>query len=525
MHNEDGPLHGRDLPLRTELRHVVILVVVGCIFLLPWIDRSFGTTEENPGKYFGPFVRNFEQFGLFALQGVPLGVTVLSDPAAGYPYLNHPPALSWVMLMFGSAEWQMRLCTVVGLIISSILTYLLLARRCGVPASLLAALLLLVTPVMAFYSQCSYEPVVLPLGLTMCLAIERLASGGLGPRQRRGWMLALAGASLIGPWIDWAFAYYCVALVPLAWQSGALRVTARRLLLPALCSASSLGLHLIWRQAAVQVGRREGIFSLGQLVDASAGQAPSLVDLLQAWSQRIPESFSLPVLVIACFGILALWRADRRLSIALWFTGVIHVLVFRGHSMHGHQMFFAYSAIVVVACVALGLLRGPLARLPLSIRCGLTAVVFLWPAWHSLALIQATTTTFFRDHGTLISAATKPMTRAEGQGEYMVGWGVAGGYGYYIDSPRVRLLPIETAQELARGLPRVRRELGVRYLWLRLEDMRGKPLRDDSDFAELFAPHAMVRHPELEVVLDLTGRGQLVRIREAWLVTLRQPGS
>lgn len=523
MHDQDRPRDSQNGALRAQIKHIAVLAMVGCVVLLPWIDRCFGTTETNPGMYFGPFVRNFEQFGLFELKGVPLGVTVLADPAEGYPYLNHPPALSWVLLMFGGDEWQMRLCTVVGQIISSILTYLLLIRSCRAAVSFLAALLLLLTPVLTFYSQVSYEPVVMPLGLLMCLAVQRLTDGRPGRRARLAWLLALAGTSLIGPWIDWAFAYYCLALVPLAWMAGALWGTVRRLLLPALCSASSLALLLIWRQTAVQVGRKDGIFSLGQLFESSVGSSLSLFDLVHAWYERLPECFTLPVLLIAPFGILALWRADCRLAIALWFTGGIHLLVFRGHTMAGHHMFFAYSAVAMAACVALAIDRGLISRAPVLVRACLTALVVLWPAWSSFSIMRATSTNFFRDHGTLLSAATGPLAPAEGAGEYLVGWGVAGGYGYYMDSPLIRPLPIETAEELAASVARVKSELGIRYLWLRLEDLQGKLSRDDSDFEELFASSEKVRHPELEVELDLSGRGFIVRIREAWLVTMRHP--
>ncbi len=520
---------------KPRMAHIVLLLLSGCVLLLPWIDRCFAVLEAGGGQYTGPFVRNFERFGFFALKGLPLGPTLVDEPSLGIPYLNHPPAFFWLMYLFGSADWQMRLCTVLGQMLSSVLVYLLLVRRLGQMVALLTGFTFLVTPVLVFYSQVSFEPVVLPLGLLFMIAMDRLCNSELTARQRRAWNLVLLGVAFVGPWTDWAFSYYCLALVPLAWAKQRPWTTLRQLLPPGLCALASLVLLFVWRahvsNFVADQGRSEFNVSISQMFESTVLIRPSLGPTLVQWAVRFSETFTLPFVLIALFGMVPLWKADRRLFLALAITGVMNLLLHPGHTFRGHHMFLAYTTSLLSTCVVLAILHGPISRLHSSVwhyvRAAAIALILVWPAWVSLSLIQNTSTTFFRDQGQLLSAATRPMGPNE-QGRYLVGWGLNCGLrimGQYVDTSDVIPIPVDSAEELLKELEKVKEGLGARYLWLRTETADGVRIWDDQDMERLFQSYEKVRLPKLEVPVDLDGRGGVIRVREAWLVTLRHPKS
>jgi hypothetical protein len=207
----------------------------------PWLAAPFGFLENNAGYFFGPFAQSWERFGFAALRGIPLGPFEVwpEAPARGYCYFNHPPGTAWLYAALGSAEWQLRLPSVLATIAAGMLMALLLLPRLGAWAAVLGGIAVQALPVVAFAGQMSYEPPVLALGLLLFWGMERAAD------KARGGMLAAAAAAAIGPWLDWSFGFFVLGL-PLVHGQRRLREIGRRILVPWCLSLASLLLVLAW---------------------------------------------------------------------------------------------------------------------------------------------------------------------------------------------------------------------------------------------------------------------------------------
>ncbi len=503
-----------------------MLFVLGCVLYLPFIGRDFGSKEQNPGSYFGPFVRNYEKFGIVETGGMPLGVTLLDKAEYGVPYMHHPPGLFWLLYAFGTEEWQMRLPTMLGAIIAAVLTFLLLLRYLGRFESMLAGLVVLTSPVVFFYAQVSYETILLPLGLGMMLAARALQHDEL--RHRKTVRFALVACAFCGPWIDWAFAFYCLALVPLLWQPR-FRHTIRALLLPAAASIAALALIMVWR---VWVSDLPGLphpkaSGLNALFEISVLDIPPPGQFIVACLGNLQRTYTLPVLVCAALGLWPLWRRSPRLSLALMLAGSLNVVLFASHALT-HELYFAYLAPLIGASVgALWHAASQFRPTRPLIRYLTAATVLAIATMASLRVMDRASTGFFRDLGQVLTRASGPV---EPDGSRLKCYHVVHSfqryYGYYADGPFIQPYPTRDPKWMATAVGSLAKAAGARYLWLKMSGPGTEKipwLRDMPGLAEFLVNFEQERVPELEVTLNLNGIEDWVTVDEAWLVTLKHP--
>ena len=86
----------------------------------------------------------------------------------------------------------------------------------------------------------------------------------------------------------------------------------------------------------------------------------------------------------------------------------------------------------------------------------------------------------------------------------------------------IRDRPYRSTEFLA-AAPEASAPLGVRYIWLRFGAGKSGDFAEVAGMAALLEPFPRVRLPVLECQLDVTGEGDVVEIKEAWLVTLSEP--
>lgn len=460
--------------------------------------------EINGANYFGVFAHNWEKFGFGALRGVPLGGCV-DAVANGGPYWTHPPGFAWLTASIGSAEWQLRLPTVLGHALAAVLVFLLLRPRLGRVAGLVGGLATLGVPMLAFYSLTSYENAVLPLGL--------LAWWGL---RRRGLIVL---ACLVGPWMDWAFGFFCIAMLPLV-IAGNVRDTLRALLLPACVSLLSLLAVFGWMAwASGATGLPSTDF--GELLrgllhrsdTAAAGNGARLFENLRL-------GFSLPVLLTAAAGLPMLFLAAPRLASAMLIGGVLNAVVFPANTA-GHVFYQAYlTPLVAGGLGALPAWAGTLRPLRLLLTVVALAATVLGGV-RTIEHFRAADTSFFAEQGALVSAATKD---AGGRDCFVF---TNYSYGYYLRSPLVVFgVPSVTDPhklEQLRSRPGYE-AYGLRYL---LTDIDGPPIggtplpKLDPALRAYLERFPRSPQPVLERVVTVPGYDVDITFR-CWMVTLRE---
>ncbi|MBK8978802.1 MAG: hypothetical protein IPM29_23120 [Planctomycetes bacterium] len=503
---------------------VLTVLAAGLALHLPWLGRPFGFGEQAGGNYFGVFLRNYEKFGFLGLHGAPIGVTVVDDPTTTIAYMTHPPGLSWLYALFGTAEWQLRLTTVLGAIAAGIAMLPLLWRVHGGAVATLAGLLVVLAPNLAFYSQLNYEPVTLALGLWMLLGhrarCEAMREGRAVPR---GATVLVAAMAFVGPWIDWFYVVFCAALVPMSLQRG-WRGTLRPLVWPAIVSVVSLAAILAWRahaRAAVPAAAAMQIdHSVGALTQTFLSVRADLSTWLDAIVHQLRISYGWPMLAAAAVGLPLVFAASARLAGSLLVAAVLTPLLIPDHSLTHTMDYTPAAALSAWAAARAAEAVGGLCRLrPGGLRAaavGLALVVGL--AVQSARTIQRSCTDYYCAVGAVLTAA-QGARDGHGDGPYFVAHGFAW-FGYYVEGDYVLAPPVRDPQVLTPALAGLGDEVGARYLWLRSDEPSG-PLADPPGLAGFLAPFPRERLPQLEIPV-LVGDRQ-VCIREAWLVTLKRP--
>jgi hypothetical protein len=483
---------------------LALLAALGALLHAPWLDRPFGPMEINGANYFGVFARNWERLGFQTLRGVPLGFRDVDSIAQGSPYWTHPPGFAWLSAALGSAEWQIRLPTALGHAAAAVLAFALLRAALPPIAAALGGLAMLAAPVLAFYSLASYENAVLPLGLLAWLALRNAHAAS----TRRTWRGLLVAACLIGPWMDWAFGFFCIAMLPLV-ASRDWRRTVRRLALPWCASLASL-LAVVgwtaWAAGAPSLPATDfGELLRGLLRGSGGGGAPALARHVE----NLRLGFSLPVLALALAGLPFFARAAPRLALAMLVAGMLNAAVFPANTA-GHVFYWAYLAPLVAGGVA-GLARIG-GRRRAWIGAALASAAIGWGAARVLAHFRAADTTFFRDQGALITGAT-----TDGARRFVVLANYA--YGYYVRSPHAAMgLPALTdPQRLEELRTRGGHEAwGVRYVLTELEGAAGggAPLpRVDPALKAYLERFPSPAAPALERRVTIPGYGSEATLR------------
>lgn len=485
-----------------------MLVVLGCLFHLPWIDRPFGGNEPNPAIYYGTYARNYERLGLLETRGSQLGPCLLEDISQGRINLRHPPGVSWLFWAFGTAEWQIRLVTVLGSLAAAILLYLFLVSMFGHWASLFGATVFLLSPNVAHYSQGSVEDILIPIGLALLLALR------LRPTGSRAILGAVvAGTAAIGPWFDWEFAFFCAAGVSICWSHRVVE-TIRRLALPAIVAAGSLALILVWRAwacAAPGLADLPDNTGLGDLVAAFVLDRPPLLEFVQSKATFATKSLTPTLVVLMILGIGPFFRRDPKLAVALTMIGLLPIIMFATH-----EDWVFYTFLVPLASASATALFAAARWVPTRVRVAVALAVVAVLAAATWRITAASSTTLFRDAGRIMSAAARGDDGGEQPKAYRVVHNLGlQYYGYYVDSRYVVFRgfadPILLARERARS-----DEFGLRFLWLRGANLPAQP-----GLAEFLQQFPMRRVPELEVTLETWGIE--VAIDQVWMVTLREP--
>ncbi|MCA8940980.1 MAG: hypothetical protein KDB80_00345 [Planctomycetes bacterium] len=510
----------------------LLIITAGAALLVPFLDRPWTANEANAGAFYGSFNVNYERFGFWHMYGLEAG-PIAHELKASIGYLNHPPAMAWLIYFAGMDEWQMRLPTVVSVIVLGLLVFAWLTPRIGVLSACAAGIIVQLPPTMSVHGQISYELTTAVLGWGMIMAFDRVLARG---RFTVGTSAVTVLCAFAGPWFDWSFLYvYCPALVPLMWRRVDLSTGVRRLAVPATSATVSLALLLWWRVVVSTADHlpavpdhQTGLWEIYSRTLAEFAER-GLGDTLRWTWFTIRTGFTLPLLVIAGIGLLPMLRRVPRV-VAVLSLAFVHPALFPSHAID-HPMFFVYAAPLVAisaACAAAAIA----ARLPQWVgriaQAGVLAVAIAAPAISAWSHLENTTQSFYKDLGSVLTAAVEHDNWEAGEPlGYNVGhsWPY-GAYHAYLDSTRVVGFAVVDAKTLAAapagGAPR-----GLRYLWLRYGEV---PAFAKDDFAQSAELEALLnsfprkRVPILETRVDVTGRGDVVEIREAWLVTLREPG-
>ncbi len=335
--------------MRSSLGWGLVLVAFTLVLHAPWCGEPLGPRETNGGVYFGVACKNFEAFGFDAVRGVPHVMLRSERSLDAVPYLNHPPGLFWAMAALGTGECAIR-APIVAAGILAVLAFLALLRdRIGMRGAVVASIALVVSPALV---QTSYESAVLACALWLVHATTRVAA--THGRARVGWRIVQVVAAAAGPWFDWSFALWCVALVPFVappWRDG-----ARRLAVPAIATVVSVAGILAWRAWAMGAPAvRDDIVPAGieTLVQTTILNRPTIGEFVRAAWHMTSWIAGPALVVVGLLGTLRLARIAPRVAVAFAFAGVAHPLLFADHALD-HGFFWTYF--VVFAAAGLGAL-------------------------------------------------------------------------------------------------------------------------------------------------------------------------
>jgi len=492
-------------------------VVLGCIALLaaalhaPGIHRPFGVHENNAGNYFGVFARNWERHGFGRLRGAPVGPYVTDDLAHAQPYLNHPPGFAWLVASLGSDEGALRTVTAIGHAATAMLLFVLLRRRLSSGASAVGAAAALAMPGLAFYSQVSYEALVLPWGLSLFLACDPL----LPPS--RGRHAAASVVALTGVLLDWQFGLWVLALVvwvgtrPLVAATGGYGKRAR-LLSPWLAAAFGIGLMLVWRRwvratPGLPPGAGLDLADLAVVVTLW----PPFLEWASACAHLWLACFTGGVLAVAAAGAWILLRRMPGLMLALGMPGLLWVVALPAHAS-SHAMFHVGLTPVVAASLAAAACAHRGLALAAVAACA-------WAAWQSHAVAETARTPFFAILGDTLSREAEAAERGT-----VVGHNAPFAYAYYVASADVILPPICDASLLENARTALPKRRGLSYLYLEAHGAAVAALgslRPSPQLSAYLAAFPRRRCPELEVTVRIPPSGEAVVIDRAWMVRLQ----
>jgi len=496
------------------LAGALLLLLAAALLHGPRLDAPFGL-HEGGGDLYGCFHRVWDDFGFAALRGTPLRPQRFGTLEGASLWLDHPPLLLWVSGALAASEWALRLPSVLSAWLAAVALFLLLRRALGGGPALAAALLLLLVPMVSLFAQMSYEDAALAAGLWLFLAALRAREPG---PARGAWTALLAAIAIVGPWIDWAFAFYGLGLLALVGKRS-LRRTVANVLLPAGCALLSLGAMQAWRlwaPHAPDVPARSAALSLPDLVEHAVLARPAAGDFAQSVLPLLARGFTLPVLVIGALGLPLLWRRLPRLTAALLVPGLLFPHVFAWHSAR-HYGFFAYLT-PLLAGGAAALLTPR--TLPAALRALAGAALVAATAVSAAHWQAVASTSFFRDLGAELDAAA-----ADGHA-VLHNFRVV--YPWYVHSPRVLLTPVTTTAELQAAQALLPPAEPLRLLWLEWETVRDdgtvRPSEPtDEALAAWLARWPARRLTALEQGFRTDDDRATVRVRQARLVTLGEP--
>ena len=494
-----------------------LILVFAALVHGPWLTAPFGLGAVNAGAYFGPFAQAFHQFGFAALRGAPIVVSVLDDPRNGLVYLHHPPGTAWVLAVLGTAEWSLRLPTILAQLVAAIVLLHWLTPRLGAVRAGLAGLALVVLPVLVFHAQVSYEPLVLAAGLAAQRAMDRITTNDRRVRHKVTLVTLLA----VGPWLDWAFAFFAAALaIPILAR---VRPWPRALgwIAGVGCGSLLAAMPIFWWKRWAQDGpliHAPPAIPLPEMIATTVGQRPELSAFARGAWTALDQGFTPGLVGLAALGAWSLARRQPVLAASLLFPGLANVLVFAEHA-RTHVFYFAYLApALVAAAAALPLPRWAGWR---RIAPAIVLVVGSLAVARSTSLQQHGSRPYFKDLGRIIDQAS-----AEFEGQRIVrAWRVhvtiPYAYPYYYRSPIVFLSPDPATLERERRLDDA---VGVRCIWLDVALLpSGAPASYtvSSALADYLADFPSVPLPQLETVLSNPLDGSRVHVQRANLVTIR----
>lgn len=430
------PLHSPQMSSRNALSMAAVLVA-GCLLQAPWLCLPFGFLEENAGFFYGPFAQSYERFGFWALRGAPMGPFEVwpLDPSGGYFYFNHPPGTFWLCSALGTAEWQIRLFPCLALLASGALWTLLLRPRLGPWPAAAAGIALQAFPVAAFGSLVSLEPFVLATGLLLWWGATA-ARDGLGSRR---WT---AVAACVGPWMDWSFGFYVLALPLLRPHRGlgAAWAGVRMPWIVSLASLSGVFAWMSWAKAATLAGSHGHSEGLVEMLQRALQARTAIGDFVTGAGAQLADGFTgfggLAALLGFAFGL----RSCRRLAVVALVPAALHVLAFSNHAAT-HLMFWCYFA--VPASLGVGALVGACGSSPRF--SWLAPLVFLAamaePLRASLRHKQSATVPLLRDLGATLATEARA-ARSDLAEPTMVATNAFRSYPYYVASSKVYLGPV-----------------------------------------------------------------------------------
>lgn len=481
------------------------MLVLGAAAHLSQIDAPFGFGEGNAGSYFACVAKGYYDFGFAALRGAPFVPDIYGGLS---PYLHHPPLGFWLVAMFGAQEWQMRTTTLIAHLVSALVLVQLVRPLLGDVRALLAGTMLLLLPTFYLDIQASQWPFTIACGLLLLLGFDR---------QRRSsswrWRLLTAAAAFVGPWIDWHFGFFCLALLPLVeWRAPAIR----RLVIAWTLSGASLALFLWWRHwaahAPIWAAPGEGI-SNASLVSGTILLRPPFLDQLRGMLACSGTALTVPVLIGMVVGLPWLIARAPRHAAALLVAGLLGSLLFGNHVLTHTDFPSMLGPFAVTAAAAM------FARHRLGIV--LIAVVLGVGGWSSLQRVRASRTTFFRAYGHAATAATREVLADGSERHYIVASDMSWAYRYYIDSFDFLIQPLADPALVENNRAALKkRGKGVRFLTLRYGGAVGARWNRYPELEKYLAQFPAERLPELEMSFTVDGAHDALRIEQALLVTI-----
>ncbi len=449
----------------------LLLLAVALALHLPSLRAPFGPGEINAGVFFGPFAQAWEHFGFAEARGVPFACSPYGNPQEAMAYLNHPPGAFWIHAACGTAEWQLRLPGLLASIAAALLLYALLKPHVGAVASCAAGMFLLLAPVIAVYSQVSYEPLVLAAGLLLFFLFES-AFTLQQQWQRRLAKLCLLVVAFLCVWLDWAALFFVLGLfvlVPGRPKADALRLAGLALGM-AVAGVASVCVWQLWAVHAPLFGTGRTGGDLGNIVQSALLNRPAFADFMAHCTARLSEGFGglLPFLALP-LGLLMLPGGVWRVIAALALPALLNPLLFANHA-EGHVFFFAYcTPLLAAAWCGLLLLR---ARFPLS-TCALTALVLLPLLSMTVQGLTASRHPWFRNLGHELDRLTVEQRADAAPVTYRIHTNLPYAYPYYYKSPGVVLGSTATILKNAERTHDPR--CGLRFLWCDLDARIANP--------------------------------------------------
>lgn len=497
------------------------IALIAAAILVPGIQRPFDATEPNAGLFFGTTVGNLTRHGFEALQGVPMLYTLLDVPHEfGTPYLTHPPGLTWLFWICGSAEWQMRLCTLVATVVGAWCVMALTTRRAGQIAGVIAGCAYCVFPALAAFGQVTYASVILALGLLMLTALDRLADREAPPgRLRAGALHVLTfSTALVGTWVDYMFAAFCLGAAALCF--GPLRTWIRTLAAPASGAVLGLATTLLWKRSVADPRPAMRSPSVGEIIDEVILTRPAWDDYIDTLMQSLTAGFPLPVLLVALAGVLTLAQRRPRLTMALLTVAAFAPVVFATHIATEHHSLLAYAAPLIA--VGTGIIGSEITRssaVPLT-RIALLLLLLGLPLSATLQIRGEGRTDHFARLGAALSSLSIER-EAAGTRRYLVLHNTFS-YGAYHTNENAFFTPILDPDLIAGGQDRVPAAHGIRYLHLQHSGAAIPPNPREAELRAYLEQFPRERYAGLETsfVLDAPSDERLV-IEGAWVYTIR----